>query len=99
MQLDYYISEAEASVKLQSSLKQRDKATQDIIEPLLRRLQISNDEQSKAPTASLLCLGLTPKSKNHFAGSLGKQFLVNEGEQLLVQVDLSQCREPGSFFQ
>lgn len=89
------------SRRLQSSLKQRNRATQAITETLLRRLRTSYDEQSNEPNhmpASFLCLGLTPKSKIQFAESLVEHLVMDDGEKLLFQVDLSLCTEPESFF-
>ncbi|KAH6779338.1 hypothetical protein C2S52_010575 [Perilla frutescens var. hirtella] len=89
------------SRRLQSSLKQRDKATQAITEALLRGLRTSYDERSNESNhlpASFLCLGLTPKSKKQFAESLGEHLVMDDGQKLLFQVDLSLCTEPESFF-
>ncbi|KAI3444058.1 hypothetical protein Pfo_000723 [Paulownia fortunei] len=89
------------SKRLKSSLQQRDRATQTIIQALLKRLNTFYDDQSNEschlPT-SFLCLGLTPFSKEQFAKSLGEHLVVDDGKKLLIQVDLSLCTEPESFF-
>lgn len=99
MKLEDFSSEAEVSLKtkrakislenvsrqLPSSSEQRDRASQAITEALLR----NSVESNHLPT-SFLCLGLNPKSK--------KQFLENLDGNLLFQVDLSLCTQPGSFF-
>lgn len=98
--------QAKASLKhvsrrLRSSLKLQDKATQAIIEALFWRLNASEDDQSNESChlpASFLCLGLTPLSKQQFAKSLAQHLVMDDGEKLLIQVDLSLCTEPESFF-
>lgn len=73
VELDYFISEALVSGKLQISLKQEDRATQAVT----KRLRASNDEQPKEPAASFLCLGVMPNSKKQYAESLGKNLVMD----------------------
>ncbi|KAL6566881.1 hypothetical protein OROMI_015285 [Orobanche minor] len=92
------------SRRLRCSLKHGNKATQVVIESLLSRVITSynNDDRSKESfprtSASFLCMGLTSLGNEQFADNLAQHLVVNDEEKLLIQVDLSRCREPDSFF-
>ncbi|KAK4415094.1 Chaperone protein ClpB [Sesamum alatum] len=88
------------SRRLKGSLRGRDKATKVVVKALLSRLNASyglhSDKRCQTPT-SFLCLGLTPISKDQLAKCLTEHLVVNDGKTLLLQVDLSCCKEPESF--
>ncbi|KAL6537979.1 hypothetical protein OROHE_012266 [Orobanche hederae] len=91
------------SKRLRCSLKHGNKATQVVIESLLSRVVASyNNDRSKESCqrtpASFLCMGLTSLGNEQFADNLNQHLVVNDEEKLLIQVDLSHCTEPDSFF-
>ncbi|GER47820.1 chaperone clpb, partial [Striga asiatica] len=81
------------STKLQTLLVLEDRATRGIIEVLLS--QLNNGDPSPK---SFLCLGLKPNSLEQYAKSLAQQLVIDDGEKLMIQVDLSLCTGPESFF-
>ncbi|KAL0403844.1 UNVERIFIED_CONTAM: Chaperone protein ClpB1 [Sesamum radiatum] len=85
------------SRRLKSSLRERDKATQVVVKALLSHLNTSYGLYSGQTPASFLCLGLTPLSKDQLAKCLTEHLVVDDGKTLLLQVDLSCCKEPESF--
>ncbi|CAA0809102.1 Unknown protein [Striga hermonthica] len=83
------------STKLQTSLVlKEDRATRGTIEVLLSQLNNNGDQSTK----SFLCLGLKPNSLEQYAKSLAQQLVIDDGEKLMIQVDLSLCTGPESFF-
>ncbi|KAL6566876.1 hypothetical protein OROMI_015280 [Orobanche minor] len=92
------------SKRLRCSLRHGNKAIQVVIESLLSRVIASynNDDRSKESCprtpASFLCMGLTSLGNEQFADNLAQHLVVNDKEKLLIQVDLSHCTEPDSFF-
>ncbi|KAL0451837.1 UNVERIFIED_CONTAM: Chaperone protein ClpB [Sesamum latifolium] len=85
------------SRRLKSSLREQDKATKVVVRALLSRLNTSYGLYSVQTPTSFLCLGLAPFSKDQLAKCLTEHLVVDDGKTLLLQVDLSCCKEPESF--